>query len=156
MKQLAFVILVTIVVYVVVISVALAAPQCPCPPDTKLLALWEWKDGWLLAEGGGVTLEGDAQQVTWTADEQILAVMVKSGQDCRKAAGGYAGTVNAEDEDLSSIRFCVDKPTVVMLHLFGARSADAAQVLGAAAWLAVLVIMLVLCCCALSYVVYKE
>ena len=126
---------------------------CHCPTDTVQVALWEWQGGgWVLAEGGGVLLVGDARTAAWSADREIAAVMVKGGEYCLTQAGGYAGAVSADDtggHDLSSVRFCVPKPTAVRLASFSGRLVDAvglalavalvygilaAAALGACAW----------------------
>ena len=103
---------------------------CPCPADTVQVALWEWQDGgWLLAEGGGVLLVGDVRAATWSSDREISAVMVKGGEYCLTQAGGYAGTVSADEtggHDLSSVRFCIPRPTAVRLASLGGRVVDAA------------------------------
>ncbi len=112
---------------------------CHCP-DSQL-ALYEYDNGWQLTEGAGVAIVGDARAVSWSSDSLVDSVLVKAGPSCEAHAGGYAGQVLAVDHDLSSIRFCVDRPTAVTLSSFGhpggARTGRARAVAcGRALWLA--------------------
>lgn len=112
------------------ILTAILMTICPGPPGGVFLARYEWHDGWVFAEGlGTIDLTGDAQSVTWTSAEMIVAVVSKSGQDCTEWPGGYSGTITADNHDLSHLDFYAYQiatptpdPTGVTVSTFTAQS----------------------------------
>ena len=137
-----------LILIVLILTLSLGAgPKCPCPPDTQLVAKYEWEGEWVFAEGEDVVdIVGDSIGGTWISEITVKAVSLKAGQNCYvytydspTTEGEFSNGV-VGGKDISNIQFCKEKPTSVVLATFS----ESCELLGQANEITVHPLVLVL------------